>query len=224
MRILLVAHRVRPTDGRDRYALELARRLDRTCQVHIVATEVSGDLPPGVRIHRVNSPAWPTLLAAPTFRAAAAPFMNCELFDVVHAVDGTLPGASVVTATVCQAAWRAAGGPQGPYRRLLARQAIRDERRAYGHRNLRAVIAVSSRLAEEVQRHYGPLRAPVTVIPGAEDPETFAPPDEPRSTLAARAAMGRAARGAVEGLTWESVAERTLEVYLQVVEAAAAAS
>jgi len=39
---------------------------------------------------------------------------------------------------------------------------------------------------------------------------------------AARAAMGRAARAAVSGLTWDRIAERTLEVYARVTEAAGA--
>ena len=176
MRVLLAVHRVRPTGGQDRYVLELARHLHRRCQVDVVAAEIEGDLPASVRVHKVNTPARPLLLAAPAFRAAAAPFMNCELFDVVHGLGGALPGANVVTAPFCHAAWRAAGGVRGPYQRLVSRQSVRDERRAYGHRNLRAVIAVSRRTADELERWYGPLKAPVTVIPTGVDLETFAPP------------------------------------------------
>lgn len=183
MRVLLAVHRVRPTGGQDRYVLELARRLIEHWQVHIVATEVEGDLPAAVRVHLLKTPARPLLLAAPAFRAAAAPFLNCEVFDVVHALGGALPGAGVVTAPFCHAAWREAGAPRGPYQRLVTRQAIRDERRAYGHRNLRAVIAVSRRTAVELERCYGPLRAPVTVIPNGVDLDAFAPPAEPRRRL-----------------------------------------
>lgn len=191
MRVLLAVHRVRPTGGQDRYVLELARRLAERWQVHIVASVIEGDLPAAVRVHLVQTPVRPLLLAAPAFRAAAAPFMNCETFDVVHALGGALPGANVITAPFCHAAWREAGGPRGLYQRLVSRQAIRDERRAYGHRNLRAVIAVSRRTAGELERHYGPLRAPVTVIPNGVDLDAFAPatPAGPR-----RRAAGQRAR------------------------------
>jgi UDP-glucose:(heptosyl)LPS alpha-1,3-glucosyltransferase len=180
MRVGLVAHQVRPTGGQDRYLLELARRLGGACDIHVIATVIEGDLPPGVRVHRMNSFVRPMLLAAPTFRSAATPFLTCETFDVMHAVGGALPGANVITAAFCHAAWRAAGGPRGLYQRLVSRQAERDERRAYRHRNLRAVIAVSRRVGEEVERHYGPLGAPVTVIPNGVDLEDFAPPGAAR--------------------------------------------
>lgn len=197
MRVLLAVHRVRPTGGQDRYVLELARHLDPRCEVDVVATQVEGELPASVRVHKVNTPARPLLLAAPAFRAAVAPFMNCELFDVVHGLGGALPGANVITAPFCHAAWRASGGVRGPYQRLVSRQAVRDERRAYGHRNLRAVIAVSRRTADELQRWYGPLRAPVTVIPNGVDLETFAPAATPR-----RRAPGARARLLLVG-AWE---------------------
>ncbi len=203
MRVLLAVHRVRPTGGQDRYVLELARRLIAQWQVHVVATEVEGDLPAAVRVHRLTTPARPLLLAAPMFRAAAAPFMNCEVFDVVHALGGALPGASVITAPFCHAAWREAGGPRGLYQRLVSRQAIADERRAYHHRNLRQVIAVSRRTADDLERHYGPLRVPVTVIPNGVDLETFAPAAGPNGSAGPRRrAAGTRARLLLVG-AWE---------------------
>jgi UDP-glucose:(heptosyl)LPS alpha-1,3-glucosyltransferase len=67
------------------------------------------------------------------------------------------------------------------YQRLVSSQAIRDERRAYTDHRLRAVIAVSRRTAEEIQRHYGPLRLPVHVIPNGVDLERFSPRTTPHS-------------------------------------------
>jgi UDP-glucose:(heptosyl)LPS alpha-1,3-glucosyltransferase len=180
MKVLLAAHRVRPTGGQDRYLLELARLLSGPCEVHVVATEIEGALPADVRVHRVATPARPMLLAAPAFRTAASRVLTGARFDVVHAVGGALPGANVITAAFCHPAWRAAGGARGPYQRLVSLQSERDERRAYRHRNLRAVIAVSSRTERDVSRYYGPLRAAVTVIPNGVDLEEFSPPASPR--------------------------------------------
>jgi UDP-glucose:(heptosyl)LPS alpha-1,3-glucosyltransferase len=197
MRVGLAAHQVRPTGGQDRYLLELARRLAGTCDLHVIAAVIEGELPAGVRVHRLKAPTRPMLLAAPLFRSAATPFLTCETFDVMHAVGGALPGANVITAAFCHAAWRAAGGARGAYQRLVSRQAERDERRAYGHRNLRAVIAVSRRVGEEVERHYGPLRVPVTVIPNGVDLDDFAP-----AAAAARRPPGARARLLLVG-AWE---------------------
>ena len=176
MRVALLAHQVRPTGGQDRYVLELARRLSGPCEVHVIAANVEGDLPTAVRVHRVAAPVRPRLLAAPLFRRAASRVVR-ELgpATVAHGIGGALPGADVVTAQFCHAAWRAAAGPQGPYESLVSRQAVRDERRAYGHPDLRAVIAVSRRTAGELERFYGPLAAPVTVIPNGVDLDEFAP-------------------------------------------------
>ncbi len=127
----------------------------------------------GVRL--VRAPGRPMLLTAALFRRRAAALARAGGYDVVHAVGGALPGASVITAQFCAAEWRRLDRRAGWYQRLVSAQAVRDERRAYRHPALRAVIAVSKRTAAEVERHYGPLRVPVEVIPNAVDSGLFAP-------------------------------------------------
>jgi glycosyltransferase involved in cell wall biosynthesis len=173
VRVALAVHQVRATGGQDRYVLELARHLAGTCEVHIIAARVEGPLPAAVRVHRLAVPRRPLLLAAPLFRRAAARAVAPLGCDVVHGIGGALPGASVITAPFCHAAWLAQGGPRSAYQRLVSLQAVRDERRAYHHPRLAAVIAVSARTAAELERHYGPLAAPLTVIPNGVDLETF---------------------------------------------------
>lgn len=175
MKIALVIHRVRPEGGQDRYALELARRLAGACQVEIVALRVEGDLPPSVRVRTVRAPSRPALLTAPLFHALAGRAVAGGRFDVVHAVGGALPGANVITAQFCNAAWRDARPAPGVYQRAVLAQAVAGERRAYHHPALRQIIAVSPRTAAELERHYGPLGAPVTVVPNAVDSAQFHP-------------------------------------------------
>lgn len=177
MRVALAIHHVRPTGGQDRYALELARRLAPHCELDLIVISAEGDLPPNVRVRTIRVPDRPLLVASPLFRVRAAA-MTREGYDVVHGIGGVLPGATVITAQFCAAEWRRISPRPTPYQRLVAAQGIRDERRAYRHPALRAVIAVSRRTADEVERHYGPLRAPVAVVPNAVDQRVFQPRHE----------------------------------------------
>lgn len=175
MRVALAIHRVRPTGGQDRYALELARRLATRCELELLAISLEGALPPSVRVRTLGIPDLPLLAAAPLFRWRAAAALAGRRYDVVHGVGGALPGATVVTAQFCAAEWRRVNRHADPYQRLVSAQAVRDERAAYGHRRLKAVIAVSRRTADELRRHYGPLAVPVAVVPNAVDQELFKP-------------------------------------------------
>lgn len=175
MRVALVVHHARPTGGQDRYALELARHLAADCEVALVAIRATGDLPPGVRLLPVRAPDRPFLLTAALFRRAAGALLRRQHFDVVHAIGGALPGASVITAQFCHAAWAAVAPRPSLYQRAVTHQAIADERAAYRHPALRAVVAVSRTTAADVANHYGPLQAPVTVIPNGVDLDVFRP-------------------------------------------------
>ena len=175
MKVALALHRVRPTGGQDRYALELARRLAQPVALDLVTIEAEGDLPPAVGVRRVRAPLRPMLLTAPLFRLRAGRLARRGGYDLVHAVGGALPGASVITAQFCAAEWRRLNPDAGWYQRLVSAQAVRDERAAYRHPALAAVIAVSRRTAEEVKRWYGPLAVPVYVIPNAVDLDAFKP-------------------------------------------------
>ena len=175
MKAALVIHQVRPGGGQDRYALELARRLAGRCELDLVTIRAEGNLPASVRVRPVSAPVRPALLTAPLFRRGARRLALRGGHDVVHAVGGALPGANLITAQFCNAAWREASPGPGLYQRAVLAQAVSDERRAYRHASLRAVIAVSRRTASEVERHYGPLRVPVTVIPNAVDSAHFFP-------------------------------------------------
>jgi len=181
MKVALAIHHVRPAGGQDRYALELARRLASRCDLDLVTISASGELPSTVRVRTVRVPSRPFLLAAPLFRWAAARTLRSGRYDLVHGTGGATPGASVVTAHFCAAEWRRTDRTASAYQRLVSAQAVRDERRAYGHPALRAVIAVSKRTADDVARHYGPLRAPTFVIPNGVDQTRFAPSGRPRA-------------------------------------------
>jgi len=175
VRVALVIHRLRPGGGQDRYGLELARRLPGRCTLEVVTISAEGDIPRSVRVRTVAAPSRPAVISVPLFRIGARRALAGRHFDVVHAVGGALPGATVITAQFCNAAWREASAAPGLYQRVALAQAVAIERRAYRHPALRAVIAVSRRTADEVEGHYGPLAVPVTVIPNAVDAVHFRP-------------------------------------------------
>jgi UDP-glucose:(heptosyl)LPS alpha-1,3-glucosyltransferase len=175
VKVALVLHHVRPTGGQDRYALELARHLAASVPVTIVAMRISGDLPASVEVHRVRPAVANLLMRAAIFRRGAGRFLRGRKFDVIHALGGAWPGATVITAPFCHAAWKTTSPPRHPYQRMVTAQGMNDERRAYRHPDLRAIIAVSRRTADELRHYYGPLSAPITVIPNGVDLERFRP-------------------------------------------------
>jgi glycosyltransferase involved in cell wall biosynthesis len=210
MRIALVVHHVRPTGGQDRYALELARALAERHEVHVYAVRVETDARTGAQTDRgtdgrkgfgvqeIPLPDRPLLRLAPRFAREVGRRLARERFDIVHAVGGCLPGASVITAQFCHAAWHRAkrryrvreGGPlREAYLAVVRRQAIRFDRAAYHHPALRAVIAVSRRMQSELVRHYGVGIERITVVPNGVDPEGFAPERHPDAREALRAEL-----------------------------------
>lgn len=203
MKLALVVHHARPGGGQDRYVLELARHLSARHEVHLVAVRVEG-LPPGtpVQVHALPLRERPVLALAPAFARAAAATLRGHRFDIVHAIGGCLPGASVITAQYCHAAWRSArrryrvreGSPlREAYQALVGRQAIRFERRAYADRMLRAVIAVSRRTQGEVVRHYGVGIERITVVPNGVEPALLDRAAHPGARAALRRELGLSA-------------------------------
>jgi len=200
VKLALVVHHARPTGGQDRYVLELARGLAPRHEVHLVVVRAEGLDGAAVRVHELPIPDRPVLFLQPRFARAAAAIVARERFDLVHAVGGCLPGASVVTAQYVHAAWRAARRRyhvrESPtlvhalYHRLVGRQAEAFDRRTYGHPALRAVIAVSRRTRDELARHHGVGTERIRVVPNGVDPATFDRARWPGARAELRAALG----------------------------------
>ena len=185
MRIAFVVHDARRGGGQDRYALELVNGLSKRHDVTLFARSAEG-VAPGVDCRFISTPTRPWVLYADLFTRKVRRLVAERSWDIVHTVGGACPGASVVTAQFCQAAWREAQrqwpsrllpAPERWYRTMNSRIAIASERRAARDRRLRALIAVSQRTAGEWQVHYGVSPAITTVIPNAVDRGRFRPLD-----------------------------------------------
>ncbi len=199
MRIALVAPQVRPAGGQDRYVLELARQLVRHHEVHVLASRIEGlDGTPAIQ-HEFGIRPRPALWFAEPFARRTLRTASGAGMDVAHALGGCMPGASVVTAAYCHAAWREARARYGLGERFAVRRWYQDrvtdqseafERRAYAHPDLRAVIAVSSSTADDLTRHYGVPRERITVVPNGVDADTFDRARYPEARHWLRASLG----------------------------------
>ena len=183
MKIALVVHDARPGGGQDRYVLELANGLAANHHVTLVAASAEG-LSDAVHWQRVRVPQRPWILRATLFSSKARRIVRAESWDIVHTIGAAMPGATVITAQFCQAAWAAVqrkaplslmGPVERIYRDMNTGIAERSERRAARNKHLRALIAVSKRTASEWQTWYGLATTDVTVIPNGVDAARFTP-------------------------------------------------
>lgn len=180
-RVAFVVHDARPGGGQDRYALELVNGLVASYEVSLFACSAAG-LDPDVQFRRIVAPRRPGPLRGAVFARLVARLLRQESWDVVHTIGGALPGATVITAQYCHAAWREAArrwpstlvGPvERAYRDAESRVAQADEGRAARSARLRALIGVSRRTKEEWRRAYGAEPPVVEIIPNGVDLERF---------------------------------------------------
>ncbi len=195
MRIALVAHHARPGGGQDRYLLELARHLAPRHEVHLVVSRAEGCEGIGVTVHELGLPDRPVLALSHRFARRAAALVASQHFDVVHGVGGSLPGCTVITAQYCHLAWHEARARyhvhEGSitdrlYHKLVDRQNVAYERRAYGSPALRQVIAVSRGTAAELRRFYDVPARLTTVVYNGADPAIFDRARHPDAAAALR--------------------------------------
>ncbi len=221
MKIALVVHDARPGGGQDRYTLELANGLSVGHDVTLVAASAEG-LSRAVRWHRVAVPRRPWILRAAQFTSKARRIVNAGQWDIVHTIGGAMPGATVITAQFCQAAWAAAQRKarlplvlpiERIYRDMNTGIAERSERRAARNKGLQALIAVSKRTASEWQTWYDLATSDITIVPNGVDVTRFTP-GAPADRGAILSALGIAADARIL-LTVGALLRKGIETSLQ---------
>jgi UDP-glucose:(heptosyl)LPS alpha-1,3-glucosyltransferase len=170
MNIGLVVHDYDTREGHGRYAVELVNRLAEEHLVTVYAANQTEPLPEGVKFRVVPAarrPAHATMLTFPPALAAVR-----TKHDVLHVQGWSAPSADVATAHIVLAAWRSAVREAhiapGIGERMLGGLVESREARFYRDR-VRAVIAPSARIKEDLARHYG-RKDDVTVVPHAFPP------------------------------------------------------
>jgi glycosyltransferase involved in cell wall biosynthesis len=177
LRIAYVVHDYHRRGGHSRYVAELASRFKHDHEVHIFANTFDEPDADNLTVHHV--PAWrvnvvSTLL---TFSIPAT-FMVRDRFDIVHAQGFCGLRQNVVTAHICQGAWHEAmirhAGRPGWRKRIFHALATRLERFTYRPGGAQRFIAVSRRVRENLESHYG-RRDHVRVIYHGVDRAMFHP-------------------------------------------------
>ena len=177
LRIAFVVHDYNRYMGHSRYVAELATRFKRDHEVHVFANTFEDPDPVGITYHHV--PAWRryTLSTILTFVLPATALVRGR-FDIVHAQGLCGLRHNVATAHVCQPGWydalvRANGALT--WREALSQALISPlERLALAKKSTRRVIAVSERIRDDLERHYG-RKDGVRVVYHGVDLDTFHP-------------------------------------------------
>jgi UDP-glucose:(heptosyl)LPS alpha-1,3-glucosyltransferase len=184
--LTFVAHEVHRRGGQERAAAEVLSRLAGRHGVRVAVVARACELPASeARFVPVRVPARPAIVRTTMFARAAATAARREGAQLIQSIGAAAPEADVITAQFCQAAFtarhgglRGGTGWRGAWQRGVQGAFVAAERRAYGARRLRRVIAVSSGVGRELREHYGIGEALVRVIPNGVDHATFRPVED----------------------------------------------
>lgn len=181
--LTFVAHQVHRHGGMERAAAEVLTRLAPDVDLTVVARVCEL---PGVRARfvPVSVPGRPAVVSSMIFARAAAKAARRAGSQLVQSIGAAATEADLITAQFCQAAFtkrhgglRGGGALRGLFQSAVQARFVADERRAYGARRLRRVIAVSSGVARELQEEYRVPTDRITVIPNGVDHAVFHPVD-----------------------------------------------
>lgn len=191
MRIALVVHDFHRHGGHSRYTVELAERFAREHDVHVFANRIEDAGAAPIRFHRIPALRATALTTILSFPLPATLALGSG-FDVVHAQGFVCSGANVVTAHICNATWYEARRRSTDEIRLsehlFAAVVNRIERRLYRPSAAAEVIAVSNRVARDLQSAYGRTDR-VSVIYHGVDLERFSPALRARHRSGLRASL-----------------------------------
>lgn len=180
MKIAFAVHDYRRREGHSRYVVELATRFAKAHEVHVFANEIESETSSGIQFHHV--PAWrPNALTSILSFAIMGTLQVRGKFDIIHNQGLCGLRGNVFTAHICNRAWhralREAAGTLS-FREWLSGTTLSAlEHVFYRFAGKRHIIAVSQRIAGDLQRCYG-LTAPTSVIYHGVDLTAFRPARE----------------------------------------------
>jgi UDP-glucose:(heptosyl)LPS alpha-1,3-glucosyltransferase len=194
--LAFIAHEVHRHGGQERAAAEVLARVSRRVPVTVIAARCElADAP--VQWMRVARPVRPLVLGAWLFARAARAAERRAGCTLTNSIGAAAFDAEVITAQYCHAAFTARfGGLRGgtaarrAWQRVAQQVFVAQERRAYGARRLRRVIAVSCGTARELQEFYGVPEQRIAVVPNGVDHAVFRPAADAIARQALRAQLG----------------------------------
>lgn len=177
MKIAFAVHDYRRREGHSRYVVELATRFAKSHEVHVFANEIEPEAASGIHFHHV--PAWrPNALSSILSFAVMASVRVRGKFDIIHNQGLCGLRGNVFTAHICNRAWqralRDAAGTLS-FREWLSGTTLSAlEHASYRFPGKRHIIAVSRRIAADLERCYG-LKAPTSIVYHGVDLDAFQP-------------------------------------------------
>ena len=200
--VTIVAHDVGARVGGMESQLERLAQglLDEGARVIVIARRC--ELPAQQRLTwlRVRTPARPFAIGYPLFALAASWIVARRGAGVVHATGAIVFNrVDCITVHFCHVAYRAQGlgsRPSSPGRLFALNAAVASlqsawaERWCYRRSRVRATIAVSPGVREEMEHYFPGLAGAVTMIPHGVDTDRFRP--DPARGAAVRARLGLA--------------------------------
>ncbi len=194
--LAFIAHEVHRHGGQERAAAEILARVARRVPVTVIAARCElADAP--VQWMRVARPVRPLVLGSWLFARAARTAERRAGRTLTNCIGASAFDADVITAQYCHAAFTARfGGLRGgtsarrAWQRVAQQVFVAQERRAYGARRLRRVIAVSRGTAQELQEFYGVPAQRIAVVPNGVDHAVFRPATDATARQALRTQLG----------------------------------
>lgn len=194
--LAFIAHEVHRHGGQERAAAEILARVARRVPVTVIASRC--ELPDApVRFAQVPQAPRPLVLGSWLFARAARAAERRAGCTLTNCIGASAFDADVITAQYCHAAFTARfGGLRGGsasgrvWQRVAQQVFVRQERRAYGARRLRRVIAVSRGTGRELQEFYGVPADRISVVPNGVDHTVFRPVADDAARRALRESLG----------------------------------
>jgi UDP-glucose:(heptosyl)LPS alpha-1,3-glucosyltransferase len=194
MRIAFIVHDYHKTGGHSRYVYELSSRFARDHEVHVFANRIDGERDPRIAFHHIPAMRFYALASVLTFIVPAT-LQRLARFDIVHAQGLCGLRQNVVTAHMCQPAWYAAQekhvGALTLKQKIFRAAAQPFEKFIFQPHSTRTVIAVSKRVANDLEQYYHRTEN-VSVVYHGVDLETFNPGNRNRFRAAVRSELNLA--------------------------------
>lgn len=201
MKIAFVVEHYHRHGGHERVVAELAERLVRSNEVHVIARDWADVRRDAVVFHRVRGPERPAFASYLHFVASSSGVAARGRYDVVHSQGPNCLRQNVVSVHTTQRPKTAIlrslplfWDHLSPARKaawvLHQRLAIAVEAWIYRARSNRLIIALGTGIREELLRHYGATPGRIVVMPNGVDLGEFHPMNRRRWREAVRRRMG----------------------------------
>src|SRR5262245_42760937 len=190
MRICYFVPRCTPDNSHGRYVVELASRLGHEHAVRVYSGAIWPPLRSNAQCRQVPVPVRPAAVRLAALWVSSLLASEGRAADIVHVQGADAPFGNVVTAHSCNPAQRVAAGLNTPpLRRLNYKLGAIAERYCLSKPSTVALIAVSQKVKEALEREYEIGDNRITVIHHGVDSVAFHPMTRDRQRSAARAQL-----------------------------------